>query len=256
MKWLMAVVRQMLVLAAPAVRRAAGRLARLDRRSAVNGAVGVVLVLTGGAAIANGWVELYAGPHLFDDPGSVPAREVALVPGCRVYPDGTPSPALADRLAAARELYEGGRVGKILVSGDHRAPEYDETNAMWRWLTERGVPSTDVYLDHAGLRTLDTMQRAAEVFGVTGAVVCTQEFHLPRAVFLARRAGIDAVGLRADRRTYRKWARNRVREFFAKTVSFADSYLLHTEPRHLGRPISLSGDPHATHDRWTTGAGE
>lgn len=225
MKWLMTVLDQMRGLVAPAVRRASVRLTRLDRRAAVAGAVGATLVLTGGAAIANLWVDLYAGPHLFDDPGSVPTREVALVPGCRVYPDGTPSPALADRLATARELYLQGRVEKILVSGDHRAPEYDETNAMWRWLTERDVPSSDVYLDHAGLRTLDTMQRAARVFGVTGAVVCTQEFHLPRAVFLARRAGIDAVGLRADRRTYRKWARDRVREFFAKSVSLVDSYL-------------------------------
>ena len=125
---------------------------------------------------------------------------VAIVPGARVFEDGTPSHALADRLHAALELYRAGRVQKILVSGDHGSGIYDEVNAMHAWLLDRGVSPEAIYLDHAGFRTLDTMFRASEVFKVRRAVICTQRFHLPRSVFLARAAGIDAVGLEADRR--------------------------------------------------------
>jgi SanA protein len=251
MRRLMVIVGQTLRRAAPALLRAAARARAVDPRSVLASAVGAALALSGAAAITGGWIDLSARPYISDGLDAVPARDVAIVPGCRVHGDGRPSAALADRLATARELYLDGRVEKILASGDHRAPEYDETNAMWRWLTERGVPSRDVFLDHAGLRTLDTMERAARVFGVMSAVVCTQEFHLPRAVFLARRAGIDAVGVAADRRIYAKRGRDRLREFFAKSVSFVDSYLLHTEPRHLGQPISIRGDAAATHDRGT-----
>jgi len=247
----MVLVRDQIVRAVSTLREISPRLPRLDRRTAVAGALGTALVVSGGVAVTNAWIDGYARSHIFADVEAVPAREVALVPGCRVLPDGTPSAALADRLATARELYLAGKVKRILVSGDHQAPEYDETNAMWRWLTDRGVPSADVFLDHAGVRTLDTMQRAARVFGVEEAIVCTQRFHLPRSVFLARRSGIDAVGVVADRRIYQKRNRDRLREIFAKSVSFVDSYVLGTEPRHLGAPISLRGDPRATHDRWT-----
>jgi SanA protein len=212
---------------------AAQRVAKTDRRKLVASALGTALVLSGSAALTNAWIDRYAAPHLYPDTASTPARKVAIVPGCRVYTDGMPTPTLVDRLSTARELYLRGRVEQILISGDHAAPEYDEVNAMWRWLIERDVPSADIYLDHAGLRTLDTMERARQVFGVTEAVIATQEFHLARSVFLARRAGIDAVGVRADRRVYRGWAWNRWREFFAKGVSFVDSYLLRAGPRHL-----------------------
>jgi SanA protein len=250
----MALLRRAVGRVVPILAKATGRLPRPDRRTAVASALGAALVLTGSAAATNAWIDLGAAPYIYPSIEEVPPRPVAIVPGARVYTDGEPSPALADRLAAARELHQRGKVGKILVSGDHRAPEYDETNAMWRWLTARGVPSAHVFLDHAGLRTLDTMERARRVFGVTEAIVCTQGFHLPRSVFLARRAGIDAVGIKADRRAYKKWVRNHLREFFAKSVSFVDSYWLGTDPHHLGDPIPIDGDSLATHDRWTKSA--
>jgi SanA protein len=158
-----------------------------------------------------------------------------------VYADGTPSAVLEDRLLAALSLYRGGKVRMILVSGDHGRKEYDEVGAMARWLGERGVPGSDVVLDHAGFRTLDTMARAARVFQVRSAVVCTQEFHLPRAVFLARRAGIDAVGLRANRRRYRHEVHDSVRETAATAWAIVDSYMLHRGPRYLGPVIPIRG---------------
>lgn len=226
----------------------------LDRRTLRRfgaAVVGASLVACGAALGAGWWIERSARPYIHNDVGSVPARQVAIVLGARVYADGTPSVTLADRLRAALELYRAGRCERILVSGDHAAPEYDEVNAMWRWLRKRGVPEAHVFLDHAGVRTLDTMQRAARVFEVQGAVICTQEFHLARSVFLARRAGIDAVGLVADRRTYAHDRRNRLREVLARSVAFVDSYLTRTDPRHLGEKIPIDGDARRTHDRST-----
>jgi SanA protein len=173
----------------------------------------------------NLWVARYGRRHGYQSVAEVPARPVAIVLGARVHPDGSPSTALADRLEGALELYRAGRVDAILVSGDARAREYDEPKAMRRWLLDRGVSAERIRADPAGYRTLHTMQRAAKVFGIDGAVICTQAFHLARALFLARRAGIDAVGLCVDRR-YRTRTSNHLREFGARTVAFVESYVL------------------------------
>jgi len=209
---------------------------------------GLALLASGAAVGANAWIDRVAAPHIYRELRDLPERYVAIVPGARVHPDGVPSAVLEDRLRAALEVYRAGKARRILVSGDHAAPEYDEVNAMRRWLENRGVPPEDLFLDHAGLRTLDTMARAARVFEVDGAVICTQEFHLPRSVFLARRAGIDAVGLVADRRVYTSRVANRVREFAAKSVSFMDSYVFGVGPRHGGDGIPITGDGRGTRD--------
>ncbi len=210
-------------------------------------------VLTGvGATLAmNLWVRREAEPFVVADLAGLAPRDAAIVPGARVHPDGRPSAPLHDRLVTALDLYRAGKVRKILVSGDHAAPEYDEVNAMAHWLWQRGVPEPDVFLDHAGVRTLDTMVRAREVFLVRSALVCTQAVHMPRTVFLARRAGIDALGVVADRQRYLYETRNKMREFIATGVAFLDSYVFGTGPRHLGPVIPIAGDGRATHDRFT-----
>jgi SanA protein len=149
--------------------------------------------------------------------------EVAIVLGARVHPDGAPSTALEDRLRAALELYDVGRIGAILVTGNARAPEHDEPAAMKRWLCARGVRADAVALDPAGLRTIDSMRHAAGTFGIHSAVVCTQRFHLPRALFLAGRVGMDAVGLAADR-WYRAHTRDHARELFAQARALVEGY--------------------------------
>jgi len=228
-----------------------GRRLPRSRRAIAAGLAGVALAGCGLAVGTNAWIDHLALPHIHSALDGVPHRQVAIVPGALVYSDGTPSTTLRDRLTAALELHRAGKVEKILVSGDHATVRYDEVNAMGAWLRARKVPAADVFLDHAGLRTLDTMTRARQVFAVESAVICTQRFHLPRSVFLARQAGIDAVGLVADRRRYVHHRKNQVREFVAKSVSFADSYLFHTAPRHGGRRIPITGDGRATHDRWS-----
>lgn len=161
----------------------------------------------------------------------VPARTVVIVPGAGVLPDGTPSSILEDRLACARDLLRAGKAHEILVSGDHGARSYDETGAMQRWLLAAGVPSHVIRLDHAGFRTLDTMARAHEVFGVQAAIVCSQRVYLDRAVFLARAFGIDAVGAEADARVYlgRRFAV--LREVVARLAAVIDVHVLHRRPR-------------------------
>lgn len=231
------------------------QLPKIDSRTRrwIAGALGAAVALGGAALVTNAWVVRFAGPFVYEHVGEVPRRQVAIVPGARVYADGRPSPVLADRLSAALALYRSGSVGKILVSGEHLSRDYDEAGAMWRWLDARGVDPRDVFLDHAGLRTLDTMERARQVFEVGSAVICTQRFHLARSVFLARRAGIDAVGVVADRRVYRQARRDRLREYFARSVSFFDSYVLGTGARYAEGTVPIDGDGRQTHDQWTRG---
>ncbi len=186
---------------------------------------------------ANVLVRRVARPFLHADASEISAP-IAIVPGASVHRDGTPSPQLEDRLAAALALVRAGRVDRILVSGA-RDGAYDEAGPMRRWLTQRGVPASMVLHDHAGFRTLDTMKRAADVFAVRRAVICTQSFHLPRAVFLARRAGIDAVGLAADAGAPSRSRGDTLRESLANLMAVIDSYVINRQPREQGVPVSV-----------------
>lgn len=233
----------------PLLHRLRTAFARPRLRRAALVTAGAAAALLGVPLIVSAWMVRRAASDVYTDVAAVPARAVAIVPGARVYRDGTPSPVLEDRLETARALYAAGRVRRVLVSGDHGTPGYDEVNAMQRWLLARGVPARDVFLDHAGFRTLDTMERAARVFRVRDAVVCTQRFHLPRAVFLARGAGIDAVGLVADRRRYTNARADAARELLARNRAVFDRYLLRARPRFLGPPIPIDGDAARSHDR-------
>lgn len=185
------------------------------------------LGLTGlaGAAAMGWWIDRQTAGRCYDRVDDVPRRKTAIVLGARVQESGQPSTALEDRLETAQELWQRERVEEVLVSGNAQAPEFDEPRAMRRWLLDRGVPPDRVRCDPAGSRTLHTMRQAADVLDVRSAIVCTQSFHLPRAVFLATRVGIDAVGLRADRH-YRTRLANRVRELGAKTAAFIEGYSL------------------------------
>ncbi|MDF2629419.1 MAG: hypothetical protein K0R39_3250 [Symbiobacteriaceae bacterium] len=174
--------------------------------------------------------------------------QAALVLGAYVYPDGKPSMMVEDRLIAAHELYKTGKVKKILISGDHGRVEYDEVNAMRRYLEERGVPPEDIFMDHAGFDTYDSMYRARAVFQVQSAIVVTQAFHLPRAVWLARRLGLEAEGVVADRWVYAGARYYAAREMLARVKAFGE-WVSHQKPTFLGPVIPISGDGRATHDQ-------
>jgi vancomycin permeability regulator SanA len=120
--------------------------------------------------------------------------EVSDVFGAGIYPDGTPTPMLADRVSAAVELYKQGRVSKLLMTGDNSREDYDEVTAMQRYAVGQGVPIQDITLDHAGFSTYESCYRAKEIFGIKQAVLVTQNFHLPRAVYTCQRMGVESVG--------------------------------------------------------------
>ncbi|GAB1693009.1 vancomycin high temperature exclusion protein [Krasilnikovia sp. M28-CT-15] len=209
-------------------------LRRAVRRLVTAGALGVaaaVLTMAAGAL----WVRAEADGHVYAE-AAVPAAPVALVLGAEVYPGGVPSPFLAARLEIARQLYADGKVGAILVSGDHGRWEYNEPGAMFHWLVGHGVPSQQIVLDHAGFDTYDSCARAHEIFGVRQAIVVTQSYHIDRAVALCRRLGVDASGVGDDTvRIYRQpWLHSSIRERGAVVKAVFD-VVSGRDPVFLGR---------------------
>lgn len=157
---------------------------------------------------------------------------IAVVFGAGVAENGEPSPALEDRIITAVELYRAGRVRKILMSGDNRFENYNEPAAMREQAIKRGIPAENVVADYAGRRTYDTCRRAKEIFGVERAILVTHEFHLSRALYLCQNAGIDSIGITADRRQYDNATRRSWfwRETFAVVGAWFDVNLLHPTP--------------------------
>ena len=184
----------------------------------VGGAVALILLI----AFANLYV-LTTGGDSTSEVGEVPRVEVAIVPGALVEPDGDMSAMLAARVEQASRLWHAGKVEKILVSGDHGSWRYDEPDTMRKALVRDGVRPRDVFEDHAGFDTWATMVRARSIFGVREAVVITQGFHMPRALFLADEAGIEATGLTADLQPWGYQGRkSAVREVLSRVKAIAD----------------------------------
>jgi SanA protein len=176
------------------------------------------------------------------DTAKVPHAQAALVLGAQVMPNGAPSSMLSDRISAAAELYKAGRVDKLLLSGDHSRKNYDEVGTMRRILLAQGIPAEDIFTDHAGFDTWDSAQRARRVFDVSSAVVVTQRFHMARALYDARRAGLQVTGYAADRRDYgRVMRRLEVREAAARVKTLGDA-ITGADPHFLGAEIPISGD--------------
>ena len=134
---------------------------------------------------------------------SIPSKPVAVVFGAGVYSDGTPSPMLADRINGAVDLYRQKKIRKLLMTGDNSTQDYDEVSTMKRYAIAQGIPEKDITLDYAGFSTYESCYRAKAIFGVTQAVLVTQRYHLPRAVYTCQQLGINAVGLgTSDWETY------------------------------------------------------
>ncbi|MDZ8107154.1 MAG: ElyC/SanA/YdcF family protein [Nostoc sp. DedQUE12a] len=143
----------------------------------------------------NYYVNAITSDRRYTQPQQIPAGRVAIVFGAGIYPDGTLSPMLSDRVSAAVELYKLGRVQKLLMTGDNSRDDYNEVVAMQNYAVERGVPAQDITLDYAGFSTYESCYRAKDIFGIKQAVLITQKFHLPRAVYTCDRLGVKAIGL-------------------------------------------------------------
>jgi vancomycin permeability regulator SanA len=177
--------------------------------------------------------------RVYDEVEAVQYAPVAIVFGAAVRHDGKPSTILADRVAAAVDLYKAGKVRRILMTGDNSSLHYNEASAMKRLAVELGVPADRVNLDYAGFRTYDSVYRAREVFGVTDAILVTQGYHLPRALFLARSIGIDAAGFKAGLELYPHQSYYSLRELPAGVVAWYQANVFHPRPRFLGEPVDL-----------------
>ena len=198
--------------------------AALRRKLVRAGGIAGALVLLAGAGLvgSNAWVQHAANGRTYDSVEAVPARSVAIVPGARVV-GGKPFDHLRGRLETALMLYRGGRVKKILVSGNDTAAS-PEASVMSAWLRERGVAAADILVDTGGSRTRDTMDRAADVFDITDAVICTQDVNTSRSVFLAERAGIDAVAVSVPSTLWES-ARYMRMEALKTALAFFESYV-------------------------------
>jgi SanA protein len=189
------------------------------------------------------WTDMRGRPHTYT-PADVPARRVAIVFGAGVWPNGRLSAVLEDRVLTAVDLYRTGKVRKLLMTGDNRFVDYNEPAHMRAYALALGVPEEDIVLDYAGRRTYDSCYRARHIFGVTDAILLTQAYHLDRALFTARRLGIDAVGVPADRQPYAFIRRYWWREILATAVAWWQVTVSHPLPVMGDQlPIFAPGTP-------------
>ena len=179
---------------------------------------------------------LYSKPRIFSA-AAVPPRRVAIVFGAGLWRDGTPTPVLRDRVQTAANLYFDGKVEKLLMSGDNTTVEYNEPEAMRQYALGLGVPDEDIVLDYAGRRTYDTCYRARDIFRVDSVILVTQDFHLPRALYLCNMLGVEAVGVPADIQYYRKISR--ALWHFRETLATLDAI----NDIMYKKPVPVLGEP-------------
>lgn len=186
-------------------------------------------------------VSRWAADYIHAGQESAPDKPIAIVFGAGIQSDGALSQVLADRVGTAVELYQAGKVRKLLLTGDNRFEWYNEPGAMGQYAMARGVPAADIVYDYAGRRTYDSCYRARHIFGVEEAILVTQEYHLPRALYTARNLGIDAVGVAADRRRYSLIEYFTAREMLALAAAWWDIHVAHLTPV-MGEPIEIHYD--------------
>lgn len=172
--------------------------------------------------------------------------DCAVVLGAGVR-NGKPTPMLRDRILTGIALYENGAVPKIIMSGDHGREDYDEVNVMKDFAMEAGIPDGDIFMDHAGFSTYETLYRAKKVFEADKIIIVTQKYHLYRALYIAEKLGIEAYGVPADLQDYAGQFKRDMREIAARIKDFA-TCIIKPEPTYLGDTIPVSGDGSLTND--------
>lgn len=189
---------------------------------------------------------LYKKSNVSKNYRTTPEATVAIVPGAAVYGNKRLSPILKDRLECALLLYQKKKVRKILLSGDNGTHYYNELKPMLKFMLTNKVKKEDLFVDHAGFRTLDTLIRAKLIFEINDAIFVSQKFHLPRAVYIAQKLGIKIASYESDQRVYTSEKYNRIREFLARNLAWIDINLMHTNPKFLGKAFPISGSGEKT----------
>jgi SanA protein len=191
---------------------------------------------------SNLWVVISTRSKVLKDQQQLQTSDVALVLGTsHRMMSGVPNPFFENRIATAAELYRNGKVVHFILSGDNSTPYYNEPMEMKKALMKQGVPPSAITLDHAGLRTLDSIVRCKEIFGQSSIIIITQPFHSYRALFISNYYHINAVALVAKEPSQEIAPQVYFREYLARTKAVLDLYVLGTAPRHLGEkePLSL-----------------
>ena len=169
-----------------------------------------------------------------------------IILGAGIWGD-KPSPMLEDRLLEGINLYRNNISDKIIVSGDHGRKEHDEVNIMKNYLIEKGIPSENVFMDHAGFSTYESIYRAKEIFQAKKMVIVTQKYHLYRALYIAKKLGIESYGVGSDPRQYVGATNREIREIFARDKDFIKC-IFKPKPTYLGDTIPVSGNGDVTND--------
>ncbi len=196
----------------------------------------------------NYYVERVGAKYIYPA-NDVPKADAVLVLGAYVLPDGTLSDMLRDRISVGYDLYEQGKVPKIIVSGDHGHKDYDEVNSMKNFLKNDGVVGQDIFMDHAGFSTYESLYRARDIFQVKQVIIVTQRYHLLRAIFIARALGLEAYGVPSDLHDYgTAMTGYELRETVARNKDFWLT-IVKPQPTFLGEAIPVLGDGGATDDK-------
>jgi SanA protein len=193
--------------------------------------------------VSNLWMHLRSKELVFEDLELLPFNRVGLLLGTSRYTRGGQTNLhFRNRMDAAALLYKEGKIKHILASGDHQSDDYDECTAMKQELLKRGVPEEAISLDSSGLRTLDSVVRAREVFGLQEFTIISQKYHNIRAVFIARHHHINAVAWCAEKVVFKHSIKTEIREYFARMKALIDLYILDKRPKHLGDRVDLFAD--------------
>ena len=192
------------------------------------------------------YVKQKAKPYILTPEEAGEGYDCVLVLGCGVWGD-TPSHMLEDRLLEGISLCQSGASKKLLMSGDHGREGYDEVNVMKKFAVDRGIPSEDVFMDHAGFSTYESMYRAKEIFKAEKILIVTQDYHLYRAIYDARALGLEAYGVASNPRSYGGQLYRDIREILARNKDFIYS-IIKPEPTYLGEAIPVQGNGNLTND--------
>ena len=211
----------------------------------------LILCLLGGCAFLgiDAYVVKSTAPQILspEDAAELQDLDCILVLGCLVRSEGNPSDMLADRLRRGVELYQAGAAPKLLMTGDHGRTNYDEVNTMKQYAMDEGIPSSDIFMDHAGFSTYESLYRARDIFQAKKILIVTQEYHLYRALYVAKALGLEAYGVSADYRNYSGQTMRDIREILARNKDFLTS-IFQPKPTYLGDPIPITGNGDLTND--------
>ncbi|MBQ9071889.1 MAG: YdcF family protein [Bacilli bacterium] len=209
----------------------------------------ILLILVLAVLGINGYIKSSAKNQIIsvEESSNLEDIDCIIILGAGIWGD-KPSPMLEDRLLQGIELYNNNVSTKIIMSGDHGREEYDEVNIMKEFAIEKGVPSENIFMDHAGFSTYESIYRAKEIFEADKIVIVTQKYHLYRALHIANSLGIEAYGVGADPRQYVGAMYREIREILARNKDFVKC-LFKPEPTYLGETIPVSGNGNATNDK-------